>query len=55
MTINECYIFGMKRLNRSANGESPVQRLNEFWNRAQDEYMGEITGDGHDESIIGDE
>lgn len=54
MTINECYIFGMKLINRSANGDFPVQRFNEFFNRAQDEYMGEITGDGHDESIMGD-
>ena len=55
MTSTECYIFGMKLANRSASGDFPVQRFNEYFNRAQDEYLGEITGNGKDESTMGDE
>jgi len=55
MTSVESYIFGMNLANQPVNGGFPIARFQDFYNQAQREYMGRLTKDGVDASIMANE
>jgi hypothetical protein len=55
MTSVESYQFGMRLINQPVSGGFPVALYNDFVNQAQIAKMAELTEDGVDASIMGNE
>lgn len=55
MTSVEAYVFGMRLVNQPPNGNFPVADFQDFFNRAQVEYLGKLVENGLDASMQGNE